>query len=441
MDTDAARRALLFVAFLVSLSLDSLGNDVREFRGRTMGTTYMVKVAGAEELSDEQLRIQIDLELRRVNDEMSTYLKASEITKFNESSSTEWFSVSADFARVVEYAQQVAEKTGGAFDVTVGPLVNAWSFGTTERTQTVPTTEEIDAIREIVGYQKLSVRLDPPALRKSVPELRIDLSSIAKGHGVDRVVRRLGELGAENVFVEVGGEVRTAGSKPDGVWKVGIQQPDANSTVIMVAHEMVRDAAAGNAMATSGDYRNAFIANGQKYSHTIDPRTGSPVTHSLASVTVVAPTCMEADAWATALNVIGTDEALLVAESEGLHTLLITRVDDAMQAHATGTLTRYLQEEDSGTSVAVSSVASPSSEAETPGLLAKWLPLAGLSFAAFVILLVAMGIGVLLRNKPISGSCGGIASKTAEDGSTSCSLCSNPSNACKELRDQIMQKS
>lgn len=406
--------------------------DLREFRGRTMGTTYMVKVAGADSVSDDKLRLSIDLELRQVNDQMSTYLDASEITRFNQSSSTDWFPVSSDFAGVVEFAQTISEKTEGAFDVTVGPLVDAWSFGATERTHEVPSSETIKSLRRRVGYQKLSVRLDPPALRKSVPELRIDLSAIAKGHGVDRVLGRLASLGAADVFVEVGGEVRTAGGKPDGPWRVGIQQPDAASNVVMVAHEMKADDAAGNAMATSGDYRNIFTVDGKTYSHTIDPRTGAPVTHHLASVTVVAPTCMEADAWATALTVAGPTQAVSIAERENLSTLLITRTEESrLEAEATGTLTQHLKQD------AAPATSATSNSADDASLLAQWIPLAMVSFAAFAILLTAMGVGVLLRGKPISGSCGGIASTTAEDGSTACSLCSSPSDACRELREKV----
>ena len=438
MSNRATRRTWLFVAFVFSLlpTANLLAEDViREFRGRTMGTTYMVKVAGAESIDDDALRLQIDMELRRVNDQMSTYLDASEITQFNESESTDWYEVSVEFATVVDFAQRLSETTDGAFDVTVGPLVNAWSFGTTERTRKVPDQAAIDAIRKQVGYEKLNVRLDPPALRKSIPELRIDLSSIAKGHGVDRVVGRLASLGATDVFVEVGGEVRTSGSKPEGAWRVGIQRPDAASEVALIAHEMQADDPAGTAMATSGDYRNAFVVDGKSYSHTIDPRTGAPITHGLASVTVVAKTCMEADAWATALSVIGPSEALVMAEKETLHTLLIRRTEEgSFASDATGVLEQHLLPVSTGDGP--SAAKAPN---ERPGLLARWLPLAGLSVAAFTILLAAMGVGVMLKGKPISGSCGGMASKTNEDGSTSCSLCSSPSDACKELREKMAQ--
>jgi thiamine biosynthesis lipoprotein len=419
--------AFAFTAASTLVAQDqSTPREIREFRGETMGTTYMVKIAGADGIDDQTLRFAIDGELRRVNDQMSTYLKSSEITQFNQSESTDWFPVSSEFAKVVGVAQQISKTTGGAFDITVSPLVNAWSFGTTKRTQTVPDASEIQSILESVGYQKLTVRPDPPALRKSIPELQIDLSSIAKGHGVDRVIERLATLGADHAFVEIGGEVRTAGDKPGGAWKVGIQLPDAASDTVMIAHSMLVNEPAGNAMATSGDYRNHFSVDGKRYSHTIDPRTGSPVDHDLASVTVVAKTCMEADAWATALNVLGIRDGEIIASDNDLHTLLVARSgDEGFRMVGNGVLAKYAQKRPE--------------PADAKNWMSAILPVAILTFGAFSILLFAMAIGVVFGRKSISGSCGGLANKAHEDGSTSCSLCSSPSDACKELRDKMAE--
>lgn len=440
MKINKARRPILFVAFVVVLlsfvdptSLVAQNKpaadkpaprQVREFRGQTMGTTYRVKVAGADQVDDQTLRFGIDAELRRVNDQMSTYLKSSEITQFNQSDSTDWFDVSADFSHVVQLAQQIAKKTNGAFDVTVSPLVNAWSFGTTKRTQVVPDADRIKNLLELVGYKKLQVRLDPPSLRKTIPGLQIDLSSIAKGHGVDRVIQKLAELGANDVFVEIGGEIRTVGDKPGGPWRVGIQRPDTAHEKVMIAHPMLANESAGTSMATSGDYRINFTADGERYSHTIDPRTGSPIVHDLASVTVVAETCMQADAWATALNVLGMDAGLRFAKENGLHALLIVRTPEAeFQMAGTGILAQY---------------AAPEAEpAESTSWMSLIAPIAILTFCIFAILLFAMAIGVVFGRKSISGSCGGLANMNGEDGSTGCSLCSNPSDACKELREKM----
>ncbi|QDV44416.1 Thiamine biosynthesis lipoprotein ApbE precursor [Stieleria neptunia] len=430
------RRALLLVAFLLfpltgfsPTAANGQGDSaaprtIREYRGKTMGTLYMVKVAGAETLDDQTLRFAIDAELRRVNDQMSTYLKSSEISRFNRSTSTEWFDVSVEFAQVVAEAQSIAKMTDGAFDITVAPLVNAWNFGPTERSSAVPDPDTIKMLMETIGYKKLEVRTDPPSLRKLIPELQIDLSSIAKGHGVDRVVDKLAELGAGDVFVEIGGEVRTTGDKPGGAWKVGIQLPDAAKDTVMIAHPMLQNESAGNAMATSGDYRNVYVVDGKRYSHTIDPRTGSPVEHDLASVTVIAKTCMQADGWATALNVLGPEPALAIATQNDLHALLVSRSGaKEYQMVGSGVLAQYAQ-------------ATPDA-AETTSWLAALVPIAILTFGVFSILLFAMAIGVVFGRRSISGSCGGLANKTNEDGSTSCSLCSNPSDACKELREKM----
>ncbi len=180
MRTLAAIAVCFFLSPLAALADDA---KILEIVGPTMGTRYMVKIfdPSSMDLAPADAQIGIDALLRRINDQMSTYLDQSEITRFNQSKSTEWFDVSPAFVRVVEFAQQVAEKTDGAFDITVGPLVNAWNFGPEPRTQAPPDDERIEELRASVGYQKLSVRLDPPALKKSHPDLQIDLSSIAKG--------------------------------------------------------------------------------------------------------------------------------------------------------------------------------------------------------------------------------------------------------------------
>ncbi|EMI22590.1 thiamin biosynthesis lipoprotein ApbE, partial [Rhodopirellula maiorica SM1] len=186
---------------VVNATTPASSGAIRELRGDTMGTTYMVKIYNPPEFESD-VAIEVDAELRSVNDQMSTYLKSSEISRFNDSDSTDWFDVSLETAEVVSAALEIAEATDGAFDVTVGPLVNAWSFGPDPKTNEIPSDTEITSLRESVGYKKLAVRIDPPALKKSVPELKVDLSSIAKGHGVDRVVELLARLGAESVFVE-----------------------------------------------------------------------------------------------------------------------------------------------------------------------------------------------------------------------------------------------
>jgi thiamine biosynthesis lipoprotein len=399
---------------------------LRSLSGRTMGTTYTVKVFGGPSV-DTDLTFAIDAELRRINDQMSTYLKSSEISKFNASESTDWFDVSQEFAEVVDFAQQVSQKTNGAFDVTVGPLVNAWSFGPDPKTNQIPADSELEKLRESVGFEKLSVRLDPPAIRKSIPALKIDLSAIAKGHAVDRLVQLLATKGATNVFVEIGGEVRTRGDKGGQPWKVGIQMPDTAADTVMIAHAMGGGTGADEAMATSGDYRNYFEVDGKRYSHTIDPRNGKPVDHELASVTVVTASCMAADAWATAINVLGNPAGIALANRESLSTLLVRRFGDDYAVSGTGTLAQYAANQ-------------PASQDAPANADASVVPVMVLAFGVFAVLICAMAVGVMFGRKPIAGSCGGLNNPPNEEGAVSCSMCSNPADACKELRERMKGK-
>ncbi len=394
-----------------------------ELRGATMGTTYSVKIFDPPVFQDD-VQLAVDAELRRVNDQMSTYLKSSELSRFNASPSTDWFDVSKETAMVVAYAQDIAAKTDGAFDVTVGPLVNAWSFGPEPRNQTIPSAEKLAALRQSVGFQKLQVRSDPPALRKSVPGLQVDLSALAKGHGVDRVVELLDSMDAHNVFVEIGGEVRTSGDKQGNWWRVGIQLPDAVRDSVMIAHPMSTDSGNDEAMATSGDYRNFFVVDGERYSHTIDPRTAKPVEHALASVSVIAPTCMAADAWATAINVVGEETGLKLANSQKLDVLVVSRDGEQLSLSGTGVLAQYAQQQE------------PTTNAAPAGTPNTWVVML-LTFTAFGTLLLAMALGVIFGRRAISGSCGGLSNNRNEDGSISCGLCSNPDDACKELRARM----
>lgn len=431
-------RLLQFLLFVVaSLACGHLfaqtPKQMLDFSGPTMGTTYSVKVFDPPAF-DEDVPILVDLLLRTVNDQMSTYLKGSEISRFNASASTDWFPVSTEIATVVGFSQEVSAKTGGAFDVTVGPLVNVWNFGPDPTKRKVPDLGTLKLLAESVGYQKLAVRQNPPALKKSVPGLRIDLSAVAKGYAVDRVVQLLIEQGAEDVFVEIGGEVSTSGNKAGQWWKVGIQMPDAASDSILIAHSLNVGAGGDQSMATSGDYRNYFEVDGVRYSHTIDPRTGRPIDHPLASVTVVTGTCMAADAWATALNVLGPKSALETATRQGLDVLLVARDAEAPAGYklsGTGALSIYSETGSDAAAAAEVPVA-----ADVNGRLTIFLVTA----VAFATLLFAMSVGVLFGRRPMSGSCGGINGTQNEDGSVSCSLCSNPSDGCRDLRERMKRE-
>lgn len=270
-----------------------------------MGTSYHITVANSK-LSRSltaSLHAEIDERLARINKLMSTYDPESELSRFNKSKSTAAFPVSEETAMVVRAALRFSDETDGAFDITVGPLVNLWGFGPDKRNAAVPTRAEISSALKNVGFRYLSVGKGP-SLKKDVPGLQADLSAIAKGYGVDAVAELLAGKGFTDYMVEIGGEVVVRGSNPDGEpWRIGVDRPTDHA---VPGRKLSAVAPLTNAaVATSGNYRNFFRKDGVRYSHFIDPRTGRPVTNTLASASVIAPTCMQADAAATAVMVLG----------------------------------------------------------------------------------------------------------------------------------------
>ena len=299
---------------------------VHVFEGPTMGTTFAVRVV-AGDLDDERaagLRRAVERTLAGVDERMSTYRPESEVSRFNRARTTDPFPVSADTLAVLRHALEISELSGGAFDVTVGPLVDAWGFGPAGEPAALPAGRDIDRLRRRVGFRHL--RIDPAAssIRKLVPALSCDLSALAKGYAVDRVADRLHAEGIDSYLVEVGGEVRAAGRSPRGdAWRVGIERPAPGPPAVQRLVPL-RD----RALATSGDYRNYYEVDGRRVSHTIDPRSGRPVDHGLASVSVVEPLCVRADAIATALGVLGPDAGYELAVAQGWAALLIVRRGD-----------------------------------------------------------------------------------------------------------------
>ncbi len=312
---------LLPVLMLPGLFTCSPSASLHTYTGRTMGTTFSVKIvlpARPASPDPSQVNSAIDSLLLQVNQQMSTYIPDSELSRFNASSSTDWFAVSADLAYVMQRAKEIYQLSGGAFDVTVGPLVNLWGFGPDPMTAQIPADEAIRARRKLTGSDKIHVRLQPPALRKELPGMYCDLSAIAKGFGVDKVADYLYAAGFTDFLVEIGGEVRARGHNQHGApWRIGVASPSADGGVRKILD--LQDAA----MATSGDYFNYFEKDGVRYSHTIDPRTGRPITHTLASVTVIQPTCMDADALATAINVLGPEQGMRLAEEKNWAVFMI----------------------------------------------------------------------------------------------------------------------
>jgi len=301
------------------LLLCACGNETRlpqiELAGQTMGTTFnIVLVAPREDLQKDALQSDIVATLEHVETLASTWRENSELSVFNAAASTDWQAVSDEFCTVLEQAQRVSMTTGGAFDITVGPLVNLWGFGPNGDATAPPEDVEIAAARTRVGYEKLETRCETPAARKLVPDLYVDLSGWAKGYAVDKVAALLDAYGLGRYLVEIGGEVKVRGQNAaDKKWAIAIEAPATDRRDVQ---SVVRVTDTG--VATSGDYRNYFVYQGSNYSHTIDPRTGRPVDHDLAAVTVVDASAAYADAMATALLVLGPEDGPTLAEQLGV---------------------------------------------------------------------------------------------------------------------------
>lgn len=327
--------ALVGLAFFVSCSHAPQQIAVS---GETMGTTYHIRYVSANPRHEpEKIKERVDAVLEQINSQMSTYDPNSELSRFNQRQTTEPVVVSRSLETVVRRALEIAEETDGLLDVTVGPLVNLWSFGPQQRPETIPTAEELADAKAATGYRHLTV--ENHQLQKHIPELYVDLSTIAKGYGVDRVARLLEQMEIQNYLVEIGGEMRMKGVKPGNQpWRIAIEKPDNTQRAAQRILEP-----GNSAIATSGDYRNYFEEDGVRYSHIIDPRTGKPIQHNLVSVTVLAETCMDADAYATALTVMGPEQALAFAENKELAVLLIVRENGDFKEYTSTAFKPYLQ--------------------------------------------------------------------------------------------------
>lgn len=301
--------------------------ELHEFSGSTMGTTYSVKVAELPaNLLPDVVADRIQQELDAVNQAMSTYRDDSELSRFNQLPANSAMVVSADTFAVLQKSLDIWRLSQGAFDVTVGPLVNLWGFGPMGRPDHVPDRTEQRAAWKRVGSDALVLELDKLQIRKR-KDLYVDLSAIAKGYGVDKVAQALESMGIRRYMVEVGGEIRVGGGKTATLpWRLAVEKP------VPRLHDVQQVINAENlAIATSGDYRNYFEENGVRYSHTIDPRTGKPIQHKLVSATVIARECADADGWATAMMVLGPEQGMAVANAQNLAVYMLVMTDDGLQ--------------------------------------------------------------------------------------------------------------
>ena len=305
------------------------GCGFEQLAGRAMGTSYRVQADCPGSMPASLLADT----LRRIDARMSTYDSDSELAAFNRATVGAEVPVSAELVHVVEAAHRISTATEGAFDATVAPLVSLWGFGA-EAAEEWPDEAAVAKARALVDYRNLRYQSAPPLLQKLAP-LQLDLSAIAKGHAVDQLAEVLQAAGCRSYLVELGGEIRVAGIAPGGTkWRIGIESPTAEQALTtLVLSE--------GALATTGDYRQHRQRDGKRISHIVDPRSGWPVSHRLASVTVVAQTALLADAYATALMVLGAEAGGAFAEDNGLAALFVTRTDDGFETSETTAMRAY----------------------------------------------------------------------------------------------------
>ncbi len=291
--------------------------------GETMNTYYRIKIRTDKE--NNLLHNAVKDELQQLNHEMSVFENSSEISQINSDDSGDWLDLSPEMSEVLKNAYQTYIESNGYFDPTVGKLIDLWGFGNSRKTKKIPHDEQISEALKTVGFNKLLFNPDVTQIKKAIPEVKINLSAIAKGYGVDRIAKLLDNFGYTDYIVDIGGEVKTRGSRTANGkgWNVAVAMPNSpnNENAYVVG---LKD----YAVATSGDYRNFFYYKEKRYSHTISPKDGYPVEHNLASVTVFHPSCMRADALATAIMAMGGKNGTTFANKHNLAAILFIREED-----------------------------------------------------------------------------------------------------------------
>jgi len=329
-------RAPLFFVFLFLLNACDKKPNYIHLQGYTMGTTYNIK---AEDLgAGAELHQKIEARLIEINQLMSTYIDDSELSVFNKTISEECLPLSNDTLEVIRAAKNVSETTGGKFDVTLAPLIETWGFDKKETNDAIPSQAEIDHQLSQIGYSKIIIETN--CVKKSNPALSINLSAIAKGYGVDEIGRLVASFGHKNYMVEIGGEVVVKGLNPKGkAWTVAIESASTADRSIqrLVSLNDI-------SIATSGSYRNYFEKDGKRYSHTIDPTTGYPIEHNLASVTVLHKENMMADAIATAMMVMGAEDSMAYAEKHQLPVFMLVRIGDKFEERYTASFKPFIKQ-------------------------------------------------------------------------------------------------
>lgn len=312
-----------------------------EYSDGIMGTSFSIKATHLPEaIKAETLKTQIKDKLALLNAELSTYEKKSALSLFNQSEQTDWQKVPSALLTVLIEAQRISQLSTGAFDISVGKLVNLWGFGVEPMHFSRPNEKRLTEILATTGYQHLLIDTETLTIKKQIPELYLDLSAIAKGYAVDQVALVLENQGIDDYMVEIGGEIRLKGkNNTGGAWRIAIEKPTPEKRAIQ---KVV--AISNIAMATSGDYRNFFEVDGIRYSHTIDPRTGRPIKHQLASVTILSESSMTADALATAMMVLGEKKGYQLAEQHKIAALFIIKTADGFVEKSTSAFIEFFKE-------------------------------------------------------------------------------------------------
>ncbi|MFZ3185459.1 MAG: FAD:protein FMN transferase [Pseudomonas sp.] len=321
---------------VVLLCLGLLGCDAPplEFGGPTMGSSYSVKyLPGARGPTVAQAQAATEAILAEVDQQLSTYRDDSLIARFNALPANSCQTLPAEMLGLVTFGEQLSQQSAGAFDLTLEPLLNLWGFGPQARGERVPTSSEIAAARLQVGHQHVQVKGQQLCKDAAVA---LDFNSVAAGYAVDRITAKLAELGVGSYLVEVTGEVKAQGQKADGSpWRIAIEAPLDNQQVAQRILPLD-----GYGISTSGDYHNFFEQDGQRYSHTLDPLTGAPITHNLAQVSVVDRSVQRADGLSTLLMVLGPERGLAFAEREGIAALFVSRAGTGFVSHSSSAFTR-----------------------------------------------------------------------------------------------------
>ena len=318
--------------------VNALSAEPASLTGRAMGTEWAVKWVQPERpLAPDEVVSRVAARLEELEQQFSTYRDGSDLMRFNGAPGTGWVAVPAELAAAGREAAELSVLTGGAFDVTVQPLVELWGFGPRRREGPLPSPAEIAVARARVGWRFLEPRAEPPALRRTRPGVTADFSSLAKGWAADAVGQLLTGLGAPDHLVRIAGDMRSAGQGPEGRgWRLGVEKAwqDGSGLAAVVVLR-------GEALSTSGDYRNFFVREGRRYGHIIDPRTGEPVAGELAAVSVIAPTCARSSALATALFVLGPEAGWRLAVAEGWACLFQLRRGGAIELRPTPAWARH----------------------------------------------------------------------------------------------------